>query len=84
MTERPPKFCPDCGAALTADNAVVGVIDDRSGDGGYDCYCEVCGWSGDISPDDEHGRFADEVAAQSGRSRSAPTWPSNEPRTQRR
>ncbi|CAN5763095.1 hypothetical protein BH24ACT18_BH24ACT18_07870 [soil metagenome] len=37
MIERQPKFCPNCGAALTDDTAAVAIIDDRSGDGGYDC-----------------------------------------------
>lgn len=79
MTERTPKFCPDCGAALTGETAVVGIIEDRSRDGGYDCYCASCEWSGDIWPDNEQGLHADEEAAQ-----TSPSSPFSEPRTRRR
>ena len=48
-----PGFCPNCGAALIGENAAVGILDDSSGDGGWDCSCRTCGWSGDVYPDDE-------------------------------
>ncbi len=52
-----PRFCPNCGMALQGEHSAVGIYDDRSGDGGYDTACARCGWSGDIMPDDEQGRF---------------------------
>lgn len=62
---RPPKFCPDCGAGLTGETAAVAIEEDRTGDGGYDVYCEACGWSGDVWPDDEHGLRAGEESTKS-------------------
>lgn len=59
-----PNHCSNCGAALQGDNAAVGTYDDRSGDGGYDTYCQACGWSGDIMPDAEKGRFEEAGAAR--------------------
>ena len=50
-----PRFCPNCGAALIGENAAVGILDERSGDAGYDTSCRTCGWSGDVYPDDERG-----------------------------
>ena len=50
-----PEFCPNCGAALVGENAAVGILDERSGDVGYDTSCRNCGWSGDVYPDDEQG-----------------------------
>ena len=50
-----PRFCPNCGAALVGENAAVGILDERSGDVGYDTSCRNCGWSGDVYPDDEQG-----------------------------
>ena len=47
------RFCPNCGAALESENAALEIYDDRSGDGGYDCYCQSCEWSGDVWPDEE-------------------------------
>ena len=62
MSESQPKFCPACGAALEGETATVAIIDERSGDGGYDCYCEACGWSGDMFPDAEQGAHAGEMS----------------------
>ena len=52
-----PSFCPNCGAALSSDEGTVAVpiTDPETGDGGYDCYCPACDWSGDVYPDDEQG-----------------------------
>lgn len=50
-----PGFCPNCAAALTGETAAVAILDDSTGDGGYDCSCASCGWSGDVYPDDEQG-----------------------------
>jgi hypothetical protein len=54
-----PLFCPNCAAALPTDeraNAAVPIYsantNANTGDGGYDCYCESCGWSGDIYPEE--------------------------------
>lgn len=78
MTERPPKFCPDCGAALTDDTAAVGIFDGHTGDGGYDVYCETCGWSGDVFPDDEQGMYTGEE------SKKKPAYHPREDLTRRR
>lgn len=51
-----PYFCPNCGTALRPDERpAVPISDPETGDGGYDCYCVACGWSGDVYPDDEQG-----------------------------
>jgi hypothetical protein len=50
-----PDFCPSCGAALVGESAAVGILDERSGDRGYDCSRASCGCSGDVFPDDEQG-----------------------------
>jgi hypothetical protein len=50
-----PNYCPNCGAELEGASAVMAVLDERAGDGVYDCYCGRCGWSGDVFPDDEQG-----------------------------
>jgi hypothetical protein len=51
-----PSFCPHCGAALSPEErSAVPIYDPATGDGGYDCYCDTCGWSGDVYPDDEQG-----------------------------
>ena len=54
----PPNFCPSCGGKLRddkqpfwADSARMEQPDDPFRGIGYDCYCENCGWSGDIVPD---------------------------------
>ncbi len=53
-----PAYCPGCGSTLPGDErTAVPISDPESGDGGYDCYCEACGWSGDILPDDEQGIY---------------------------
>lgn len=42
-----PNFCPNCGHTLPeGDHGAQSLV------GGYDCYCDTCGWSGDINPDD--------------------------------
>lgn len=49
-----PNHCPNCGEALEGEftaNAIIVLY--RHGDGGYDCSCGACGWTGDILPDDE-------------------------------
>lgn len=45
-----PKFCPSCGAR-GLDAVVLYDIKPNEITVIYDCYCEKCGWSGDISPD---------------------------------
>lgn len=52
-------FCPTCGAALEGETSAVAILDDSTGNGGWDCSCESCGWSGDVWPDDEQGRFVE-------------------------
>lgn len=60
-----PKHCPGCGVEFSGkvslvDGAEIGrvemaitedVVDRQPFDGGWDCYCIVCGWSGDVLPD---------------------------------
>ena len=64
-----PKFCPNCGAPLpegprgrqpffspddpSSRPPPPGTGDRWKGDGGWDCSCDACKWSGDILPDDE-------------------------------
>lgn len=43
-----PKFCPNCGAKIKDYQAEVDVI---RKEGGFDCLCKKCGWSGEINPD---------------------------------
>ena len=51
-----PYFCPNCGAALSPEErAAVKIYDPGTGNGGYDCYCDACTWSGDVYPDSEQG-----------------------------
>lgn len=64
MNDNRPRFCPACGAALEGETAAVAIIDEGSGDGGYDCYCEACGWSGDVFPDAEQGAHAEETSVR--------------------
>lgn len=53
--ERYIIYCPGCGSQLEDIQPLEG--DTLPLDDGprtiYDCYCERCGWSGDISPDKE-------------------------------
>ena len=47
-----PKYCPSCGKPI--DDCVGIYARDREGleeNGGHDCWCEHCKWSGDILPD---------------------------------
>ena len=45
-----PKYCPNCGAQL---KDVQAIEDPRTGALGYDVYCDECGWSGEIWPDEK-------------------------------
>ena len=54
-----PKKCPNCGAD-TVDIVGYWVESDwietpeKPFKGiGYDCYCKMCDWSGEIEPDDD-------------------------------
>jgi hypothetical protein len=62
----PPKFCPGCGAKLRDTKKTRGAVAIGQPGGpndaaeleperpwGWDCYCASCGWSGDISPDEQ-------------------------------
>lgn len=51
MSEK-PRHCPGCGAALISVDAAVEILDEASGQRGWDCYCANCRWSGDVFPDD--------------------------------
>ena len=48
-----PKFCPNCGAPLPEGPHGRQPFGAEAGDGGWDCFCDICKWSGDIMPDDE-------------------------------
>ena len=41
------NFCPKCKKELVNKIELI----DNCGNVGYDCYCDNCGWSGDIFPD---------------------------------
>ena len=57
-----PNFCPHCGHKLPdGAHGAQGFTQGRTGDGGWDCYCDICGWSGDILPDEE---ASEEVVAR--------------------
>jgi len=57
VEKHPPRFCPNCAEPLSIiqeywsdsnrksspDNPFKGI--------GYDCYCKLCRWSGNIEPD---------------------------------
>jgi hypothetical protein len=47
---RRPSYCPSCGSPLPGDEASKTLVEIE---GGYDCYCPCCRWSGDIMPDEE-------------------------------
>ena len=52
MPELKPKFCPNCGKPLRGKNAVQPYVTlDYNTD--YNTYCNACGWSGDINPNEE-------------------------------
>ena len=49
-----PKFCPNCAAPLptVSHNTQPWGCDAESYSiEGWDCFCDACGWSGDIVPD---------------------------------
>jgi len=54
-----PRFCPGCGARLPdgAHGAQPFSHDDKASDDearwSWNCYCDACHWSGDISPESE-------------------------------
>ena len=52
-SEYRPRFCPGCGKPLADDgrNWVQEMVPAKEGQELYDCFCDECGWSGDISPD---------------------------------
>lgn len=74
-----PNYCPRCGEPLPdgphgAQPFKVSM--DAGADGGWDCYCEVCKWSGDIMPDDEIGDGERSADAKGGEamSKSPVVW----------
>ena len=51
-----PKYCPNCATKLPkGSHGAQPFSKDEEGvvERGWDCYCEICEWSGDIHPDDE-------------------------------
>ncbi len=46
-----PKYCPNCGAKIDDNCAIYNKDTISEYDWGYDSYCGVCEWSGDIFPD---------------------------------
>lgn len=76
-----PNHCPNCGAALEGRYAAVAILDDRSGDGGWDASCRTCEWSGDVFPDDEQVglRAEDSAVAAGGRGSGGGDWLSRVP-----
>ncbi len=50
IEECKPKCCPNCGES-GLDAVVLYDVKPNEITVVYDCYCEKCGWSGDISPD---------------------------------
>lgn len=53
-----PNYCPNCAAPLPpGSHGAQGFSKTEAGEseGGWDCYCDACKWSGDIMPDDETG-----------------------------
>ncbi len=50
IEESKPKYCPNCGKK-GLDVVILYDVKPDEVTVIYDCYCEKCGWSGDISPD---------------------------------
>lgn len=48
-----PKHCPGCGRKLISRDSIVELYDNIKTIAVYDCYCAICEWSGDISPDEK-------------------------------
>lgn len=46
-------YCPGCGSQLEDIQPMDDIAQEMTI---YDCYCESCGWSGEISPDSEADR----------------------------
>lgn len=46
-------YCPGCGYRLEDIQPLDDITEQRTI---YDCYCEGCEWSGEISPDKEADR----------------------------
>lgn len=49
---RRPIYCPSCGRSFPEEDASKPLVEIE---GGYDCYCPRCWWSGDVMPDEESG-----------------------------
>lgn len=64
-----PKYCPNCGKEFSLTDEMGRLSkakyykDQYDVTTGYDCYCALCGWSGNIEPDDENQR--DEIGMDS-------------------
>jgi len=64
-----PKFCPNCGKKMNdivecysgyPENYWIDSHGVQRSNLIYDCYCDECEWSGDISPDDDLDSVVDE------------------------
>ena len=57
-----PNYCPQCGGALPeGPHGAQGFEDTVANEGGWDCYCAACSWSGDIMPDaEDYGMYPKE------------------------
>jgi hypothetical protein len=59
MGVKKPEHCPGCGAKFDESDALGYVsrqeyyTDQYDATKGYDCYCGICSWSGNIEPDME-------------------------------
>ena len=65
-----PKFCPNCAALLPeGPHGAQGFgTGEKSSDiEGWDCFCDVCYWSGDIKPDYEAEAQLEIAKAEGGR-----------------
>ena len=59
-----PLFCPNCGKSLPkGPHGAQGFTNTMTGDGGWDCFCAACKWSGDILPDSEDAKIEVRVGA---------------------